>query len=91
MQNEPPHEKTNNLGFQTGLTRIGLYSLRSRLVALKFGFKKRDCTILVAEKNTLAQLAASLIYSETFISFEPSHEKTNNLHMRKQKRRSAVQ
>ena len=24
-------------------------------------------------------------------TFEPSHEKTNNLHMRKQRRRSAVQ
>ena len=34
-------EKTNNLGFRPGPTQTGLYSHRSRLETLNFGFKKK--------------------------------------------------
>ena len=52
--NEPPHEKTNNMGFRPGLTQTDLYSHRSRLAAQNFGCKKeRDCTICVAKTKML--------------------------------------
>ena len=51
---EPSHEKTNNLGFSTSPTQTGLYSHRSRLVALNFGLnKQKDRTIRVAKTKAL--------------------------------------
>ena len=37
---EPVHEKTNNLGFQPGLTQTGLDKHKRWLEAEKFGFRK---------------------------------------------------
>ena len=51
---ESSREKFNNLGFRQGRTQTSLYSHRSRLAALEFGFKKkRDCTICVAKTKAL--------------------------------------
>ena len=36
------HEKNKNLGFRPSLTQTGLYSHRSRLETLNFGFKKEE-------------------------------------------------
>ena len=36
---EPVHEKTNNLGFQPGLTQTKLYSNSKKLEAGNFGYK----------------------------------------------------
>ena len=41
--------------------------------------------------ETLMHEKACLIPTVSFISFEPPHQKTNNLHMRKQRRRPASQ
>ena len=60
IQNEPVHEKTNNLGFRPGLTQTRLCSHRSRLEARNFGFKKkRDCTIYVAKTKALISFAVT--------------------------------
>ena len=57
---EPVREKTNNLGFQPGLTQTRLYSHRSRLEACNFGFrKKKDCTIFVAKTKALISCAVT--------------------------------
>ena len=54
MHYEPLREKINNLGFRPGLTQISLYSHKSRLEALDFGFKKkRDFSIHVAKTKAL--------------------------------------
>ena len=54
---EPPH-KTNNLGFRRGPIQTSLYSHRSRLEALNFGFmKKRDCSTCAVKTKTLISFA----------------------------------
>ena len=44
---------------------------------------------VIIQRLILAERGA--IKMSKLIKYEPSHEKTNNLHMRKQRRRSAVQ
>ena len=57
---EPRHEQTGLWGFRPGLTQTNLYSHRSRLEALNFGFKKkRDCTIHVAKTKLLISFAVT--------------------------------
>ena len=57
---EPSHKKTNNSGFQPGSTQTGLYSLRSRLEARNFRFKKkRNGTIHVAKIKMLISCAVT--------------------------------
>ena len=59
---EPCHEKTNVLGFRSGLTQTTLYSHRRWLEAANFGCrnfscrKKRYCTIQVAKNKGADQL-----------------------------------
>ena len=54
------HEKTNNSGFQSGLTLTGLYSHRGRVDVRKFGFnKKRNFTIRVAKTKALISCAVT--------------------------------
>ena len=99
---EPRREKTGLRSFRPGLTQAGLYSHRKELESSNFGYKKRrHCTILVAKTETLisfvvtAMLICAFVFSQAKSSFLLtrhllSHTKTNNLQMRKQRRRSAT-
>ena len=58
---EPRREKTGLRGFRPGPTQTGLYSLRSRLEAWNFGFKKkRNSTIRVAKTKALISFAVTM-------------------------------
>ena len=58
--NERRREQTGLRGFRPGLTQTDLYSLRSRLEATSFGFKKkRNCTIGVAKTKALSSCAVT--------------------------------
>ena len=47
-------------GFRPGPTQTGLYSLRRRLEAWNFGFKKkRNCTVSVAKTKALFSFAVT--------------------------------
>ena len=61
-------EKTGLRGFRPGPTQTGLYSLRNRLEARNFGFKKSVCTIHVAKTKALIGCAvtAQLIWVFVF-------------------------
>ena len=57
---ESRREKTGLQGFQSGPTQTGLYSLRNRLEAWNFGFKKmKGCTIRVAKTKALISCAVT--------------------------------
>ena len=48
------------------MTQTGLYSHRSRLEALNFGFNKKDCTIHAVETKALIAVTAKLICAFVF-------------------------
>ena len=55
---EPQRKKTGLRGFRPGLTQTGLYSHRSWLEALNFGFRKKiNCTFQVAKTKALISFA----------------------------------
>ena len=67
---EPSSEKTNDLGFQPGLTQTSLCSYRRWLETLNFRFKKKsDCSIHVAKTKSLM----SFTVSAKLISFVFAH------------------
>ena len=71
------------MGFHPGLTQVGLYSHRSRLEALNFGFKKkRDCTTIFVGKTRaliscvdlpLCYAYAYFTYAEIQVSHDAAH------------------
>ena len=72
---EPVHEKTNNLGFRSGLTQTGLYSH-----SLKFRIKEEEkCTIRVAKTKALisfavtAKLASVFAHVDCWFCHEATH------------------
>ena len=71
---KPVHEKTNNFSFRPGPTQTGLYSHRRWLEAGNFGFRKRNCTILVA-KTVTAKLICVFVfaYANCWFSHAAAH------------------
>ena len=72
------HEKTNNMGFQPGLTQTDLYSHRRRLETRNFRFKKKDRIILVAETKTLISCALTACY---LFSYSVAHLLSTRQHV----------
>ena len=73
-----------------GINGFSFHKLKIRCdISVKFKFKEHPCCIV----NYDSTYFGNLIYmhmSQIFVTtYEPHREKTNNLHMRKQRRRSA--